>query len=93
MIKSIPSYTDYACEGDGTVLARWWDAGQTALAASEDLYTKQKGWNSHPINRPVMRETENEFVNYPIDSDCPAHQLQRRIRRIAEDEMVTVEVR
>lgn len=47
--------------------------------------------NSQPINLPFMREFEDEFINHPINANSPANQLQFRIIRIVEDEVVAVE--
>lgn len=51
-----------------------------------------EGGDLQPINLPIVREGEDEFVDDPVDADGAADELQLRIRGVAEDEVVAVEV-
>jgi hypothetical protein len=45
---------------------------------------------SQPVNHPVMGAVEQKLIHNPINPHCATDQLQCRIIRIAEDEVITV---
>ena len=61
--------------------------GSTYAANPVDSYE-----DSQPINLPIMREAEYELVYHSIDANCAAHELERGIVGVVEDEMMAVEV-
>ena len=53
---------------------------------------KREGWkNAQPVKFTVMREFEDELVDHAVDAYCSTDKLQVGIRRVIEDEVVSVE--
>lgn len=44
-----------------------------------------------PIYLQIVRELEDELINYPINANCTTDEFHFRVFRIFEDEMIRVE--
>lgn len=53
---------------------------------------KKKEENVQPVNHPIVGALEDKLVNHPVDAYRSADELELRVRRVAEDEMMAVEV-
>lgn len=44
-----------------------------------------------PVNCPIMREAKDKLINHAINPNSAADEIECRVCRIGEDEMVAVE--
>ena len=62
------------------------------MSAWKAKRSEGKRVNLQPVDCLVVVELEDEFVYHAVDADSAADELERRALRIAEDEVVGIEV-
>lgn len=55
--------------------------------------TKKKQINIHPVNHLIVGELENELINDAVNALGSTNQFQLGVRRIVENEVVLIEMR
>lgn len=61
------------------------------FTVSRGLRKRERWGSSQPVELTVMREFEDELVDHAVDAYCSTDKLQVGIRRVIEDEVVSVE--
>lgn len=46
-----------------------------------------------PVKLHVVSELKDELIDYPINAHRPADELQGRVGRVIEDEVMAIEIR
>lgn len=92
VVEAIAADIDDACKRNAELLGRWGDARDPAREVSASLVPidNAEQYDIQPVNNPVMGAVEQKLVDDAVHPDRPAHQLQRRIVRVAEYEVVSV---
>lgn len=95
MIESVSSNVHDGCKWDFDVLVCRGNAGEPGRFVTISCETDTKMMKYlylQPIKFFVVGKFEDKLIDYSVDSECPANQLQIGIFRVIENEIVSIEV-